>query len=406
MHISFVGLGKLGLPISSCLAKKNKVLGIDKNLELINKLKKDKIVFHEPGLNDLFKKNKNNFIDFNDSYENITELTDATFILVNTQDSEGGYSSKLVENVLEEISSEFKNSNKDYHLIILSSTVLPGTCDKMIKLIEEKSGKIYKENFGFVYLPDFVAIGNIINDFLKPDFFLIGANNVKDFRIVSKIFDGIHENKLEIKKLTIEETEIAKISFNAFVITKITFSNFLGLISKKLENVNINNITNCIGLSKRISPLFFQSGCPYGGACYPRDVDAFIKFCDSNNMDAKHLKFSEEVNEMLYDDIIKNLEKFNRIGILGISFKPNTSVLIGSPSVRLIKELKDKCSVINVYDRIEDSLIQLEDDVNKYQIPQKCIDNSDIVIIMHRDKYFIDFDYSKKEILDPWGLFS
>lgn len=404
MNISFIGLGKLGLPISLCLAKKNKVLCIDKNLELINKLKKDEIIFHEPGLNDLFKNYKNNFIDFSDSYENIMGLTDATFILVNTQDSDGGYSSNLIENVLEEFSSEFKKSNKDYHLIILSSTVLPGTCDKMIKLIEEKSGKNYKENFGFVYIPDFVAIGNIIHDFLNPDFFLVGSDNEKDFGIVKQIFKDFHKNNPEIKNLNLKESEIAKISLNAYVVTKITFANFLGNTCKNMKDVNIKNITSTIGLDKRISPYFFEGGSPYGGTCFPRDVDAFIKFCDSNNMDAKHVKFSDEVNEMVYDDIIKSLQKFNRVGVLGISFKPNTSVTIGSPSLRIIKELEIKGIKINIYDKIEETLFNLENNSTKYQDPQKCINNSDAVIIMHRDNYFTEFDYSEKEILDPWGL--
>lgn len=404
MNISFIGLGKLGLPFSLCLSKNNKILGIDKNKETVNKLKNEEIPFYEPGLEKLFKKNRNNFIDFTNSYENIIELTDATFILVNTQDKIGGYSSNLIERVLQEFSSEFKNHTKDYHLIVLSSTVLPGTCNKMIKLIEEKSGKIYKENFGFVYIPDFVAIGNIIHDFLNPDFFLVGSDNKKDFEIVKEVFKDFHKNNPEVKNLNLRESEIAKISLNAYVVTKITFANFLSNTCKNMKDVNVKNITSTIGLDKRISSHFFEGGSPYGGTCFPRDVDAFIKFCDSNNMDAKHLKFSEEVNEMVYDNIIKSLQKFNRVGILGISFKPNTSVTIGSPSLRIIKELEIKGIKINIYDKIEETLFNLENNITKYQDPQKCINNSDAVIIMHRDKYFTEFDYSEKEILDPWGL--
>ena len=168
MDVSFVGLGKLGLPLACTLAGSgNRIWGIDKNPYFIENLSNGNLPFYEPGLDKIFP-NKN-FIDFSDSYESISN-TDATIILVSTQ-SDDGYSSANVEAALEELSISLKESKKDYHLIVLSSTVPPGSISKLIKLVEDNSERKYGEGFGFSYVPDFVKLGKVIQDFKHPEFF-------------------------------------------------------------------------------------------------------------------------------------------------------------------------------------------------------------------------------------------
>jgi UDPglucose 6-dehydrogenase len=401
MKISFIGLGKLGLPLATCLAEAgNDIVAVDKNEYVLDKLKNGELPFYEPGLFESFTKCKKNFIDFTDSYEKAIKITDASIILVNTQLGDNGYAADFVESAVLDIAINLKRLEKKYHTIILSSTVLPGTIKPLIQSIEKISGKKFQIDFGFAYVPDFVKLGNVIHDFKNPDFFLVGHNNPKDYDIVHDIWKNMHQNSCSHQSLTLEETEIAKVALNAYIVNKITFANFLGQLCKDIDNVSIHNVTNVVGLDQRIGQKFFNSGAPYGGTCFPRDATAFIKFAENNNKIAKHLLFAEEVNSMVLQDIVSRCQQYQKIGILGLSFKPGSPVTIGSPSVSLIKALKNKN--ISAFDYIPESYIDI--DIKTEKTPQDLINANDCIVIMHPDKRFSDFDFSKTERIDPWGI--
>ena len=404
MNISFVGLGKLGLPLACCLAQSgNKVLGVDKNEYVLETLSEGKLPFYEPGLDQIFP--HVNFIGFTDSYQRAIDETDATIILVNTQLGDNGYSSDFVEDALTDLALNLKKSKKERHLVVLSSTVLPGTIRKLIRLVEKISKRKYGEGFGFSYVPDFVKLGNVIEDFKNPEFFLIGSNNMDDIVQTQSIWYKFHQNDAPRKILTLEEAEIAKVALNAYIVNKITFANFLGQLCEGIDNVNVHNITNTIGIDKRISPYFFGYGTPYGGTCFPRDTSAFIKFAKDRKKTAKNLIFAEEVNEMVYADILNKVKNYSKVGILGVSFKPNSPVVIGSPSYRLIKEFLDMNIEVNVYDAIPETFDNLESsEVLIHDNPQSCINVSDAVLIMHPDKKFSEYNYENKFVVDHWGV--
>ena len=407
MNVSFIGLGKLGLPLACCLAQSgNKILGVDKNEYVLEKLNNQELPFYEPGLTDIFP--DNNFIGFTDSYKRAVEETDASIILVNTQLGDSGYSAEFVESALTDLSVNLKKSKKDYHLIILSSTVLPGSIKKLIHLVEKISGRKYEKDFGFSYVPDFVRLGKVIYDFKNPEFFLVGANNQKDIDMTESIWQNFHDNEPPHKTLTLEEAEVSKVSLNAFIVNKIAFVNFLGQLCDGMENVDIHKITDAIGLDIRISPHFFNFGTPYGGTCFPRDTAAFIKFASNRNKDAKHLKFADEVNEDLYQSILLKCLGKPKIGIIGVSFKPDSPVVVGSPSARLIKDLlRFAKKNIFVYDELEESISNLNgfaDEVKVCETAQECVDKSDIIAIMHPDGRFSSLNVEGKTIIDYWGI--
>jgi UDPglucose 6-dehydrogenase len=404
MNISFVGLGKLGLPLACCLAQSgNRMLGVDKNEYVLDTLSEGRLPFYEPGLDKIFP--HVNFIGFTDSYQRAIDETDATIILVNTQLGDNGYSSEFVEDVLTDLAMNLRKSTKERHLIVLSSTVLPGTIVKLIKLVEKISKRKYGEGFGFSYVPDFVKLGNVIEDFKNPEFFLVGANNMEDIVDTQSIWYRFHENDAPKKILTLEEAEIAKVALNAYIVNKITFANFLGQLCEGIDNVSVHNITKTIGLDKRISPYFFGYGSPYGGTCFPRDTSAFIKFAKDRKKIAKNLMFAEEVNEMVYKSIFDKVKSYKKVGVLGVSFKPNSPVVIGSPSYMLIEDLLDLNVQVNVYDPIPETFDTLEcDDIFIHNDPQSCINDSDIVLIMHPNKKFSEYNYENKVVVDNWGI--
>jgi len=403
MDISFVGLGKLGLPLACCLARSgNRVLGVDKNEYILDMLNDGKLPFYEPGLENIFP--HVNLLGFTDSYQRAIDETEATIVLVNTQLGDHGYSSDFVESALTDIALNLRKSTKEYHLIVLSSTVLPGTIKKLIKLVEKISKRKFEEGFGFSYVPDFVRLGNVIEDFKNPEFFLVGANNINDIAKTQSIWYEFHENSPPKKILTLEEAEIAKVALNAYIVNKITFANFLGQLCDGIENVDVHNITKVIGLDKRISPYFFGYGTPYGGTCFPRDTSAFIKFAKDRKKTAKNLIFAEEVNEMVYSSIFDKVKKYDRIAILGISFKPNSPVTIGSPSARLIKDLLRSNVTVNGHDFLSETFDNLDCSITGYKKVQPCIDESDVIVIMHPDQRYKEYDYSNKTVIDYWGV--
>jgi UDPglucose 6-dehydrogenase len=403
MNVSFVGLGKLGLPLACCLAQSgNKILGVDKNEYVLDTLSRGELPFYEPGLNNIFP--HINFLGFTDSYQRAVDETDVTIILVNTQLGDNGYSSEFVEDVLTDLALNLRKSKKEKHTIILSSTVLPGTIKKLIKLVEKISKRKYGEGFGFAYVPDFVKLGNVIHDFKNPEFFLIGANNMEDIVTTQGIWYEFHQNNPPKKILTLEEAEISKVALNAYIVNKITFANFLGQLCEGIDNVDVHNITKTIGIDKRISPYFFGYGTPYGGTCFPRDTSAFIKFAKDRKKVAKNLIFAEEVNEMVYKSILEKVKDCKKVGILGISFKPDSPVVIGSPSARLIKDLLELGATVNGFDKIKESYQNLDVDINEFDDAQQCVNESEVVVIMHPDKTYSNLNYSNKSVVDYWGV--
>ena len=326
---------------------------------------------------------------------------------MNTQLGDTGYSAEFVESALTDLAVNLKKSSKEYHLIILSSTVLPGSIQKLISLVEKISGKKYEQDFGFSYVPDFVRLGKVIYDFKNPEFFLIGANNQRDVNMTRSIWEKFHDNEPPLKTLTLEEAEVSKVSLNAYIVSKIAFVNFLGQLCDGMNNVDVHKITDAIGLDKRISPYFFNFGTPYGGTCFPRDTAAFIKFASNRNKDAKHLKFADEVNEDLYRSILNKCLSYKKIGIVGVSFKPDSPVAVGSPSAKLIEDLLSCDVEIFVYDELEESISNLNgiaDKVTVCNTAQQCVDRSDIVAIMHPDSKFSSLNVTNKNIIDYWGI--
>ena len=404
--VCFIGLGKLGLPLAGILASSNnKVLCLDKNEIVLDYLNRGILPFYETGLEDLLEQVSSNIIGYTDSYKKAIAETDAAVILVNTQLGNNGYSSEFVKSAVSDISVNLRDCNKDYYTFILSSTVLPGTIfGELIPLIEKISGRKYEEGFGFSYVPDFVKLGNVIKDFKNPEFFVIGANNNKDYKITKSIFSGIHENNCQNFKLTLEETEVAKVALNAYIVNKITFANFLGMMCDEMNNVDVHNVTNVIGLDKRISPHFFNSGTPYGGTCFPRDAMAFIKFAKDRDMEAKNLIFAEEVNRKLQKYIFEKCKPHDNIGVLGVSFKPTSPVTIGSPSKVLIQDLLKNGKKVYTYDKLGDTHDNLQIKTSVCETAQQCIDKSDVVVIMHPDRDFSALKYGDKKVIDLWGI--
>ena len=234
--INFIGLGKLGLPLATCFAKNGVIVNaVDINKEHIENLKKSKIPWFEKSLQSNIDSAKQN-INYYSGFSEIPEIFDTSIILLSTPSlKDGSFSNHYIFNALEEICLNFKKYNKQNHHFILSSTVMPGTIeDKFIPFIESNTNlKVSDNSLLFSYIPDFVAIGEVINHFENPDFLLIGgnSNSVIDAR---NLYMNIIKNNCEVRELSLSEAEIAKVSLNAYITTKISFANYLKVLSERI----------------------------------------------------------------------------------------------------------------------------------------------------------------------------
>lgn len=331
--ISLVGLGKLGLPLLSTFAKnEQKIIGVDVDTAKIEMLKDNQLPFYETNLKEYLISGRHN-IDYANDFKQITDETDVAIILVNTPSNEKGeFSNKYIYDAITNICTSLNKSNNDDFLFILSSTVMPGSHKSIINLIETNTDRKLNQNFGVVYIPDLVALGTVIKDFENPDVIILGESDSKYGEIAEKIYSKILKNNPPIIKMSLIDAEITKVSLNAYITMKISFANFIGNVSEKF-GANHSNITKALGYDRRISPYYIKSGLSFGGTCFPRDTWAFIKMSENVGLDAVHIKSSQIINEnqnkYLYDKVKNYRDK--KIGIYGLSFKPNTYVTTESP---------------------------------------------------------------------------
>ena len=411
--VSLVGLGKLGLPLATCFTTKNiEVLGIDKNTNLIENLKKRKLPFYEPSLEEEFLKSHRLF-EFCDSATPALFDTDVTIVLVNTQINDT-YSSVNVESVFSRLASEYSKVDKDRHLFVLSSTVMPGDIStKLIPLIEEKSGKKFQKDFGFVYIPDFVKLGTVFEDFRNPEFMIIGCNNDDDFEVAKNLYSQMLDSNTRISRLSLQEAEVAKMAFNAYYVCKLSFVNFLANICERMDNVNVDNITNTIGHDKRINSgtAFFKGGIAFGGTCLPRDVNAFIQFAEMYGLDASHIKAASKINDFQTTNLVSRIQRTGaqHIAIVGLSFKPGSPVIIESASIKLIEQLLKDGYDVHVFDPIAEATDNTRkifgDRLEYHESLQGCVTATECSVYMHFGADYPElatFVPSHHTVIDCW----
>lgn len=347
MKVGVVGCGYVGLTTGVCLAELgHSVVCVDNNKEKIDLLKEGKIPIYEPGLDKLIKKNKKR-LKFSSNIRDAVVGNTVVFIAVGTpSNTDGSPDLSYVENVAKEISLWLE----DYKVIVEKSTVPVETADWIKKTIER-----YKENkveFDVVSNPEFLREGSAIKDFLKPDRIVIGVESERAKKIMLELYKKIKAPKLVVDT---KSAELIKHASNSFLAMKISFINAIANICE-LVKADVEKVALGMGLDKRIGKDFLKAGIGYGGSCFPKDVDAFIWISEKLGYDFSLLKEVKKINQRQRELFIKKVEstlgiiKDKKIGILGLSFKPNTDDIREAPSIYVIQILKQKGAKLKAYD--------------------------------------------------------
>ena len=404
MNISIHGLGYVGCVSIGCLAKNgHKIIGVDLQQVKVDFINQGKSPIMENGINDLIYEQyeSGNISAINDSCE-AAKSTEISFICVGTPSTpEGHLNLNAIFKVAESIGKGIKERNS-FHVIVIRSTVLPGTNEKVARIVEETSGKENNKDFAIVSNPEFLREGTAIADYYNPPYTLIGSDNEKAIERMKLAYDGIDA---PVIVTDIKIAEIIKYVNNAFHALKVTFANEIGNICKKLE-VDSHRLMEIFCMDKKlnISPYYLKSGFADGGSCLPKDLRALRTMAHDFYIECPILENIEKSNELqrktAYDQII-GLGK-EKVGFLGLSFKSDTDDLRNSPIIDIIEQLLGKGFSIKIYDR-NVHLSQLVGANKEYILkkipyiskfitddPDEVIDNSDVIIVVNKDKEFSD----------------
>jgi UDPglucose 6-dehydrogenase len=352
MNICIVGVGYVGLVTGTCFAEfGNHVICVDKDEQKIDSLKQNNIPIYEPGLEEMVKRNQSaGRLNFTQDVNEAVEKSLAVFIAVGTpSDSAGSANLEFVYQVAETIGKLMTG----YKIIVTKSTVPVGTGKEIREIIRKNQEEDIP--FDVVSNPEFLREGSAIEDFLRPNRVVIGTDNEQAAAIMKDIYSPLYRIEIPFLNTNVETAEMIKYASNAFLATKISFINEMANICE-LVGADVHEVARGMGLDGRIGRKFLHPGPGYGGSCFPKDTKAIVKLAETYGYRFKIVESVIEVNErqqMLMVDKIENVLgdlKGKRLGIWGLTFKPNTDDIRDSPAMRIIETLIKKGAIVSAYD--------------------------------------------------------
>jgi len=348
-RIAVIGSGYVGLVTGACFAELgNRVICVDNDVKKIEMLKKGVVPIYEPGLKELIAKNvKAKRLFFSGSIKDGIRNSKVIFIAVGTPSGPKGEADL---SAVEDVSGEIAKHMNSYRLIIEKSTVPIETgrwVEYTIKTVKKKN-----VDFDIASNPEFLREGTAIKDFMHPDRIVLGVESKKAKDILLKLYKPI---KAPVVITDIKSAELIKHASNSFLAMKISFINTVSRICD-ISGADIDKVAEGLGMDKRIGKEFLKASLGYGGFCFPKDLAAFIHICETLSYNPELLKAVVKVNEGQKESFVEKVKEAlwnlngKRIGILGLSFKPNTDDIRLSPAIDVVKRLKKEGAEIKVFD--------------------------------------------------------
>ena len=396
MKIAIIGLGFVGLSLTSVLASKGfNVVGIDVDKEKCRSISNGVSPFFEPDLEKTLKKGLKNKLQI-ESDISIVQDCDLIFVTVGTpQNKTGAIDLTIIKKAMNSLGKSIRKSKKQ-HTILVKSTVIPGTMkDVILPILENNSKKKAGKDFGLISNPEFLQESTAIKNTEFPHAVVLGGYKTKFMKDMEKFFTKLHP-KTSIIITNHQTAEMIKYANNSFLATKISFINQLSNICQKIPGANIDDIAKTIGLDPRIGKLFLNAGPGYGGSCLPKDMKALIKFAKNTGVKPTLLNAVEDVNAKQLEEVISIAKKklgvleSKNITILGTSFKPDTDDIRDSIAIELIKKFLKRKVKVTVHDprAIENTRNIFKNKINYAKSISDAILGSQCVIIMTQWKQY------------------
>lgn len=419
-HISVIGLGKLGASMAAAFASRGfDVIGVDVNKRSVELVNEGRAPVQETNLDNTIATNKER-IRATISHNEAVASSGISFVIIPTpSDESGGFSLQYAQWAFKEIGRAL-GQKSGYHNIVLTSTVLPGsTREALVPILERESGKIAGRDFGVCYSPEFIALGSVIDDFLNPDFTLIGELDEKCGGQLEEIYSRVVLNGAPSARMSLENAELTKISINSFVTTKITFANMLAEICEKLPGGNVDVVTKALGMDERIGRKYLTGSIGYGGPCFPRDNVALSYIAGKLGVEAPLAQATDSMNraiaQKVCDRILPMVRHGATVAVLGLSYKPFSHITEESQGVYIAQQLSRNGLRVVAYDPMASEMIL--DDIRRHIVVldsvEECLQGAEAILITTPDPSFNaltanDLKNQRADVLvfDFWRLLS
>ncbi len=413
MKVSVVGTGYVGLVTGACLAEMgNDVLCLDVDPNKIRILEEGGIPIHEPGLDQVVARNvKAGRLHFTTDIERAVAHGTIQFIAVGTPPDEDGSAD------LQYVLAAARNIGRlmtDYKVIVDKSTVPVGTADKVRAAVADEIAKRDTDaKFAVVSNPEFLKEGAAVDDFMRPDRIVVGADDEQAILLMRALYAPFQRNHERLVVMDVRSAELTKYAANAMLATRISFMNELALLAEKM-GADIEQVRLGIGSDPRIGTHFLYAGCGYGGSCFPKDVKALIKTASDEGQDLKVLKAVEAANDHQKHVLIEKVTRRfgeNLVGkhfaVWGLAFKPNTDDMREATSRVVLAELFQRGATVTAYDPVAMAEAQRifgdEPRLTYAENPMGALDGADALLIVTEWKEFRspDFDRIKATLKSP-----
>lgn len=367
--------------------KGHDVIAVDVNPEAVEALNAGRAPVPEPYLQEYITRNRQRLSATLDAEQAVAD-SEITFIIVPTpSNADGEFSLRYVMEAAGPIGRALARKG-DFHLVVLSSTVMPGsTGEQLLPALERESRKTCGRDFGLCYGPEFIALGNVIHDMLNPDLILIGESDERSGKMLASLYEGVCERHAGVRRMNFVNAELTKLSVNTFVTTKISYANMLAEICEKLEGADADVVTGALGVDSRIGSKYLKGALGYGGPCFPRDNVAFAALGRRQGVNATLAEATDAVNRRqtlrLAEMVEANLPAGGRAGVLGLAYKPNTPVVEQSPGLLLVQELCARGVRVVVFDpeAMPTARAVLADNVEYAESMEDCAQKASVLVI-------------------------
>jgi len=403
MQITVVGTGYVGLVSGVCLSEKgHNIVCVDNDNDKVKSINNKVSPIYEDGLDELLRKNiGKNLRASTDLYSSITN-SEVSLIAVGTPFEKDLIDLSYIRQVSKEIGLALKNKS-GYHVVIVKSTVVPGTTDDVvIPLLEKYSEKKAGVDFGVGMNPEFLREGVAVDDFMNPDRIILGGIDKAAHDVMKslyQVFKGV-----DVITTSNKTAEMIKYTSNSLLATLISFSNEIGNLCSSLGGIDSVDVMNGVHLDKRVSPIlgdgqrikpgivsYIEPGCGFGGSCFPKDVKALISHGESKNQSMSLLKSVIEINKKQPKQMIDRLLnhypniKGMTISVLGLAFKPGTNDMRESPAIYIVNEIIRLGGVVHAFDpvaELEAKKMFIGENIFYFDSVKSAIKDSSVIMLI------------------------
>ena len=388
MKITIIGTGYVGLVTGTCFSEfGHEIFCIDKDSRKISELQSGEIPLYEPGLQNLVQKNiQENRLQFGTDANKAVPWADTIFIAVGTPSTRRGDGYADLSFIYE-AAREIAPLLTGYTLIVNKSTAPVGTARQIARIIREANPNA---DFDIASNPEFLREGAAINDFMRPDRVVIGVETERAADVLRDIYKPLYLIETPIVQANIETAELIKYAANAFLAVKISYINEIATLCENL-GADVITLVKGIGLDGRIGSKFLHPGPGYGGSCFPKDTLALIRMAQEQGTGARIVEAAVEVNSAQKARMIKKIrdslggnETKKTIGILGLTFKPETDDMRDAPSLTILPVLHEKGAKIKVHDPqgMKEARKYLPAGIEYMENPYQVCDGADALVLM------------------------